>query len=98
LYIKTVNEVRFSPSSFQIPYAYVKFSRHYCRLNISTWLTTVADAIFMHIQIQMSLKEDRQFNVIFCSWFTLARKIQPVSYQYRVAKSCWVYFHVKALI
>jgi hypothetical protein len=64
---KTVNGVRFSPSSFQIPYAYVKFSRHYCRLNISTWLTTVADAIFMHIQIPMSLKEDRRINVIICS-------------------------------
>jgi len=52
----------------------------------------------MHIQIQMLLKEGRRDSVIFCSWFTLAWKIRPVSYLYRVVKPCWVYFHVTTLI
>jgi len=46
----------------------------------------------------MLQKEGRRVNVIVCSWFTLVRMIQPVSYLYRVVKSCWVYFHVTTLI
>lgn len=89
------------PSLFQIPYAYVNFSTLLTALRQTEYFYLphyVADAIFMHIQIQMLLKEGRRDNVIFCSWFTLARKIQPVSYLYRVFKSCWVYFHVTTLI